>query len=204
MQAGDYVVKPTCRREENCLINFLKSNDFRYEDEFENDPSKCEYLIVINIVHRIYFRINRYFISSPPISEKEFLEKINCWPNNYLRHKRLYSDNGELVYEGYADGDRPYGLGVSYYPNGNKYREGVFGLKGLKEGKEYYSNGQVKFEGTFRSPGYGPNYPYIGNYYKRNGELLFSGKFEVKKGGVGYPMMKYPKYRFKEDDAPKI
>ena len=52
---------------------------------------------------------------------------------------------------------------------------------------------------------YGPNYPLFGNYYSREGELIFSGKFEVKKGGVGFPMVKYPKYyRFNEKDRPEI
>ena len=203
MQAGDYAVMPTCIRDENCLINFLKKNDFKYEKYFENNPLDRSYLIVINVIHRIYFRIDKYYLSSSQkLSEKEFLDKINY--DKYSIHKKLYSDSGELLYEGYTSLDKPYGLGVAYYPNGNKYREGVFGLRGLKEGKEYYSNGQVKFEGTFRSPGYGPYYPYIGNYYKRNGDLMFSGKFEVKKGGVGFPMMKYPKYTLKEKDAPNI
>ena len=204
MQVGDYVVKPTCIREENCLINFLKRNNFKYEEEFENDASKCEYLIVINIIYRIYFKINRYFIHSNPISEKEFLEKINYDYKKHPSHKRLYSNDGDLLYEGYADGNNPWGLGTVYYSNGNKYKEGLFGSKGLREGKEYYSNGQVKFEGIFKGSGYGPLSPRLGNYYSRNGKLIFSGKFEIKFGGVGYPMMKYPRYRFEEKDAPKI
>ena len=90
-------------------------------------------------------------------------------------------------------------------PNGKKYKEGVFGRKGLVEGKEFYSNGQVKFEGIINvNGGYGPNYPVRGNMYDRNGDLIFSGRFEYQKGGVGFPMMRYPRYRFEEDDAPKI
>jgi hypothetical protein len=34
----------------------------------------------------------------------------------------------------------------------------------------------------------------MGKYYAENGDLIFSGKFHFQKGGVGYPMMKYPKF----------
>ena len=96
-------------------------------------------------------------------------------------------------------------FGVAYYSNGNKYREGIFGRRGMIEGKEFYSNGKIKFEGILKYPGYGPIYPTMGNLYNEDGELIFSGKFEVKKGGVGFPMVKYPKYyRFNEKDRPEI
>ena len=78
MQVGDYVVKPSCIREENCLKNFLKRNNFKYADYFENNPINREYLIVINVIRRTYFEIDRYYIAGQEIlSEKEFLEKIN-------------------------------------------------------------------------------------------------------------------------------
>lgn len=204
MQAGDYVVLPTCIRDENCLINFLKKNGFKYEKYFENDSLDRDYLIVINVIHRIYFRIAKYYLpSAQKLSEKGFLDKINYDP--YAIQKELYSDNNELIYEGYTVLEKPYGLGTAYYSNGNKYREGVFGRKGLLEGKEFYSNGHLKFEGTmFANSGYGPNFPNIGNLYNEDGKLIFSGKFEWKKGGVGYPMMKYPRYRFEEKDRPEI
>lgn len=119
--------------------------------------------------------------------------------------KKLYTESGEPVYEGYTTLDKPYGLGVAYYSNGNKYREGVFGRKGLLEGKEFYSDGRVKSEGTMiANNGYGPNFPKMGNLYNKDGNLIFSGKFECKKGGVGWPMIKYPSYKFEEGDKPKI
>ena len=37
-----------------------------------------------------------------------------------------------------------------------------------------------------------------------NGDLIFSGKFHFQKGGVGYPMMKYPRYRLEEKDRPTL
>lgn len=204
MQVGDYVVKPSCIREENCLKNFLKMNNFKYADYFENNPINREYLIVINVIRRTYFEIDRYYIAGQEIlSEKEFLEKINY--EKYSIYKKLFSDDDKLVYEGYTILDKPFGLGVAYYSNGNKYREGIFGRRGMIEGKEFYSNGKIKFEGILKYPGYGPIYPTMGNLYNEDGELIFSGKFEVKKGGVGFPMVKYPKYyRFNEKDRPEI
>ena len=131
------------------------------------------------------------------------MEKINY--EKYSIYKKLFSDDDKLVYEGYTILDKPFGLGVAYYSNGNKYREGIFGRRGMIEGKEFYSNGKIKFEGILKYPGYGPIYPTMGNLYNEDGELIFSGKFEVKKGGVGFPMVKYPKYyRFNEKDRPEI
>ena len=81
----------------------------------------------------------------------------------------------------------------------------MFGIKGLIEGKEFYSNGQIKFEGTkLVNGGYGPNYPIRGNLYNEKGDLMFSGKFEYVRGGVGFPLMRYPRYKFEEKDKPKF
>ena len=204
MQTGDYAVKPTCKRDEDCLIDFLESNGFRYAKNFENNPSNGEYLIVINVIHRTYFRIDRYFLNVMPMSEIEFLNKIKYYPKSKVIRRSLYSDDNELLYDGYTVDYCPFGLGTSYFANGNKFQEGVFYTKGLIEGMEYYPTGQVRFEGILQTHGgYGPNYPKIGKLYSEDGDLIFSGKFEVKRGGVGFPMMKYPRYRFLEK-RPKI
>ena len=87
MQAGDYAVLPTCIRDENCLINYLKRNGFKYEKHFENDPLDRGYVIVINVIHRIYFRIDKYYLSSSlRLSEKEFLDKINMTNTPYTKN----------------------------------------------------------------------------------------------------------------------
>ncbi len=97
MQAGDYAVLPTCIRDENCLINFLKKNGSEYEKYFENNPLDREYLIVINVIHRTYFKIDKYYLpSAEKLSEKEFLDKINY--DKYSIHKKLYTESGEPVY----------------------------------------------------------------------------------------------------------
>ena len=76
MQAGDYAVFPTCIRDENCLINYLKKNGFKYEKYFENDPLDRGYVIVINVIHRIYFRIDKYYIhSSKPLYQQELFRR---------------------------------------------------------------------------------------------------------------------------------
>ena len=196
MQVGDYAVKPSCIDEENRLRNFLKENNFRYEKFFENNPSDREYVIVINVINRIYFEIDKFFIpSSLHISANEFLDEIYYSGDENIIRKKLFSDEGDLIYEGYTVNDKPYGLGTVYYANGNKCQEGIFDFKGLNEGKEFYHNGQVKFEGIFRvNSAYGPNFPIYGNLYNENGDLMFSGKFQYQRGGVGFPMMKYPRY----------
>ena len=127
------------------------------------------------------------------MSEAEFMKRINCRPAT--AQSKLYDDDGNLLYEGYLLNDRPYGLGTVYFANGNKYQEGVFDFKGLVQGREYYPSGQLRFEGTFvMNTAYGPNFPRLGSLYDEDGRLVFSGKFEVKRGGVGYPMMKYPRF----------
>lgn len=204
MQLGDYIVKPSSKSAEEDLIDFLKFNNFSYNSEFENVSSNVEHVTVVNAIHKNYFNIGKFFVPySKVISEIEFLDRVKYHPERGSEYKVLC--NRELVYEGFTRCSQPYGLGVAYYPNGNIYRDGVFYIKGIIEGKEYYSSGQVKFEGKWAvNRGYGPNYPVIGNYYSEDGKLIFSGVFQVKKGGVGYPMMKYPKYRLEEKDKPKI
>lgn len=205
MQYGDYVVKPSSIRDEASLIRFLESNGFRYEEKLENNPLERQYLIVINVIKRIYFRIDMYFISMAPMTEDEFLKRINFHRNGNVLYKSLFSDEGDLLYEGYTLNDKPFGLGTVYFSNGNRYQEGVFDFKGLAEGREYYPSGQLRFEGIWKvNAAYGPNFPVIGNLYDEDGELIFSGKFEVKRGGVGYPMMKYPKYSLEPKGRPKI
>lgn len=119
------------------------------------------------------------------LTEIEFLNQINYYPEGDIIHRKLFSDDEGLLYEGYTVNNKPYGLGTVYFANGNKFREGIFDIKGLAEGKEYYPNGNVRFEGYWQiNTAYGPNYPVLGSLYNEKGQLMFSGKFEVKRGGV--------------------
>ena len=106
---------------------------------------------------------------------------------------KLYSKSGKVTYEGYTLYGKPYGAGTSYYANGNKCREGVFDIKGLVFGREYYPNGRVRFEGSYeQNHGYGPNFPVYGTYYSRDGQVIYSGNITVYKSGIGYPTVKVP------------
>lgn len=107
--------------------------------------------------------------------------------------KKLYSEEGILVYEGYTLNNKACGEGIVYYPNGKVYQEGVFDIKGLVDGKEYYQNGKLRFKGEYRiNRGYGPNYPLRGTCYDRNGNPV-DGGVRVDRTGAGYPVIRWPK-----------
>ena len=140
MQVGDYAVETNNLEKENFLIDYLESNNFKYERNLENLSAENDYVIVINIVNKIYYKIKNYLASPPILSMEEILKVL--YYDKYSIYGKFCSKDGDLAYEGYTIFDRPKGFGVSYYPNGNKYQEGVFNYKGLVEGKEFYSNGQ--------------------------------------------------------------
>lgn len=108
--------------------------------------------------------------------------------------KKIFSEDGKLMYEGFTLFGKPYGAGTSYYSNGNKCQEGVFDIKGLVHGREYYQNGILRFEGTYRiNRAYGPNYPIFGSCYDKNGNEYFNGELSHRTGGVGYRSVEEPK-----------
>lgn len=204
MQLGDYAIKPSSKTALDNLVDFLKFNNFEHAVQFEKDCPSEDAIFVANVINKTYFTISRFHINCKTLSERQFLDRINYREDENITYNILY-DGDNLAYDGLTLRSSPYGLGVAYYPNGNVFRDGVFDVKGIIEGKEYYISGQLKFAGIWMKHfGYGSNYPVMGNYYSEEGELIFSGKFEVKKGGVGYPMMTYPKYRFEEKGSPKI
>ncbi len=107
--------------------------------------------------------------------------------------KKIYSPEGILIYEGFTAGGKPSGAGTSYFANGSKHQEGVWDIKGLVSGREYYPNGRLRFEGAYvLHRAYGPNYPIYGSCYDEDGKLYYNGKLTITKGGVGYPMVEYP------------
>ena len=167
----------------------------------------------------INMQIGDYVIkTTSDIAEKQLLEFIkfngfkhaskfenpNIGDNNLLK---IFTKDDNLLYEGYTINNKPFGLGILYYSNGNKYWEGIFDYKGILQGREYYSNGKLRFEGIWKvTSGYCRDTPERGNLFNKVGELIFSGKFELKRGGVGYLVIKHPKiyYELKKDDSPKI
>ena len=106
----------------------------------------------------------------------------------------ITNDNGILLYEGFVRNGKPYGAGTVFFPNGVVYQEGIFGIKGLLCGNEYYPNGELRFEGLYQlNDGYGPNYPICGRFYDETGRKQFEGKFELRRSGLGYPFIENPK-----------
>lgn len=106
---------------------------------------------------------------------------------------KIVSDNGTLLYEGFTLLGKPYGSGTAYFSNGRIYQEGVFGIKGLLCGREYYPSGKLRFEGILKlCKAYSPNYPAYGNCYDQEGELYYSGEIKTRIGGVGYRIVEVP------------
>ena len=107
--------------------------------------------------------------------------------------KQIYQ-NGVLLYEGFATRDNIiYGAGCAYWPDGNKYMEGWFGIKGLLYGKEYYPDGTLRFEAAYAlNYGYGPNYPVYGKMYDVQGNCIHEGMISCEKSGLGYPVITVP------------
>ena len=105
---------------------------------------------------------------------------------------QLYSDQGDLLYEGMTVNNKPCGPGVVYFSNGEIYQEGIFGVKGLTIGREYYPDGKLRFEGIYRiNRGYGPNYPEHGRFFNQDGQCLVEGKIPYRISGLGYPLEPY-------------
>lgn len=112
--------------------------------------------------------------------------------------KLFYSSGyyaGRLLYEGFTVDGMAYGAGTFYYGSGGKYQEGLFGPNGLICGREYYINGQLRFEGTYQyNPDFSLNWPVFGAYYSAAGELKYYGTFDVIGTGdeVIHPLVMVP------------
>ena len=88
---------------------------------------------------------------------------------------------------------KPFGLGESYYPNGNIFQSGLFSVKGMILGSEYNADGTKRFEGIYRiNRGYGPNYPVLGICYEGKGIPYFRGHLTIRLSGIGYPFVIIP------------
>ena len=85
MQIGEYAVEPT---NEDELKGFLEFNNFQYNSDFENLNENSDPILVINIIKRFYFYIDKFFVY-PRISEEEFYEKVNYYPNDVI-YKKLF------------------------------------------------------------------------------------------------------------------
>ena len=108
--------------------------------------------------------------------------------------EKIFSKNGTLMYEGYVADGKPHGAGTSFFKNGNKYQEGVFGERGLIHGCEYYQNGIKRFEGTYTvNKKVGPNYPTYGICYDEEGKEIYRGELKIRfHGKECYPTVSKP------------
>lgn len=200
MHNGIYLVKFSSDDNKNNLRRFLKDNNFR-QLFFDEDLD----FLLINIFEKTFKSVSKYSKAVTVYSEKEFYKEVNHVPNSKIQTKRLFDEEGNLLYEGNTLYGKPYGLGTVYFSNGNKYQDGIFDVKGFIGGREYYPNGQLRFEGKYEiCSGYEPNYPVNGRVYDENGNLKFSGSFKIQRSGLGYPLIKNPAgYRIHQENHPK-
>ena len=112
--------------------------------------------------------------------------------------KKILSKDGKLMYEGFTYRGKPHGAGTSYYETGSKCQEGVFNEKGLVYGREYYHNGNVRFEGAYKSTKpmaegeFDVNYPSFGSCCDEDGNEFFYGELTLYLGMLDKPFIKTP------------
>lgn len=204
MDDGTYLVKQTSKEATNELLNFLKDYGFTKRFLAYNES---DYLIV-DVIQRTITNMSNDACEALSFYNRHFdlffYDSVNHDSRSNNVHKKLYHDD-VLTYEGNTICDNPYGLGTSFFSNGNKYQEGIFSFNGIIKGKEYYPNGNLRFEGIYDVCFYGSNYPIYGNYYDEDGHLIFSGRFEVNPVDNGCPEIENPKdYEVLQKNAPKI
>lgn len=195
-----YYVKVSSDGAKSGLIGFLEENGFNCENE-------SGLLFSIDVVEKTCNAVSVDEVGDDVIiSESKFYDKVNFYPRGEIVRRKLHDECGNLIYKGYTLHYSPYGFGTAYFSDGTVYREGIFDIKGIVQGREYYPSGQLRFEGTWSLTwGYGPNAPYDGDAYSEDGELIYSGKFEIKRGGMGWPRILKPKgFPHEQKGRPKI
>ena len=124
----------------------VKLFKFLNENGFEGD-SDCGLLLSIDVVGKTYSSLSPDDVGDMDIiSESKFYDKVNYCPGQVV-YRKLHDEDGNLVYEGLTLDYSPYGFGKAYFANGKLYREGIFDIKGIVQGKEYYPSGRLRFEG---------------------------------------------------------
>ena len=199
MEKEHFLVKPTSESTRIELVRFLDYRGFEFIHGTDwGSMVESPYPIIIDIDPKTAYHLTHAAFAAAAIKrlvpETEFYRKYRMYLDNRSEFKRLYDDQNNLLYEGYTLNGAPYGAGTVYYANGNKFQEGRFDIKGMIEGREYYPDGHIRFEGIFKIRStYGPNAPVYGKFYDESGKLIYDGKFEVRSGGIGYPTVKKPK-----------
>ena len=195
-KSRQYRVRPSSDEAKAKLIEFLIQNEFECSDESAQT-------FLIDVVERTCGLSSD---DDGTISESKFYDKVNYYPRDQIEYRELYFEDGRLAYVGYTLQNSPYGFGTAYFADGTVYRRGIFDIKGIVQGSEYYPSGRLRFKGQWSlTRGYGPNAPCDGNAYDEDGNLIYSGKFEIKRGGVGWPRIQNPKgFAPEQKEHPKI
>jgi len=114
-------------------------------------------------------------------SRKEILIFDGLFENGNYKQGVAYNESGVLEYvgpwivsNGYLVKD---GQGKLYYPNGNIQFEGLFENGSIKKGSLNYQNGKIKFKGIFENG----NYKY-GILYNESGIIEYDGSWVVSNG----------------------
>ena len=161
-------------------------NVYSFQEKYPSKVDKIRQLVKMSD-----YEINSLINSCPSIYGKMFYSR---YKKTSTRFERIFSDDGTILYEGEVLNGKPYGVGITYWENGNKYQEGIFDIKGLVYGIERYPNGNVRFKGVYEiNRGYGPNYPIYGECFNEDGVMIYKGKLEISKSAIGYPFIKEPK-----------
>lgn len=197
VKSRQYHVRISSHKAKEKLFLFLEKNGFEIKD-FEG------LFFLIDVVDKICKGDDGR--GEITISESKFYDKVNFHPHNKIGLKNIFHENGKIAYEGYVLNGAPYGFGKAYFEDGTLYRDGIFDIKGIVQGKEYYPSGQLRFEGNWcLTRGYGPNAPCNGNAYDEDGNLIYSGQLEIKRNGMGWPMIQKPKgFPLEQENRPKI
>ena len=104
---------------------------------------------------------------------------------------KIYSKDKKLMYEGFTIHGKPCGPGRSYYEDGTICQEGIFYCFGLINGREYFPNGKLRFEGAYRTDK-GFCFPVFGSCSDEGGREYYYGELMVRKSAMGIPMIVKP------------
>lgn len=111
-------------------------------------------------------KIPKYELSKPDLTIPDL--------GKYNGYKKVYSDNGSLLYEGTLKGGKFDGYGA-LYNNGNKVYEGFWNEGEMNGyGTLYNPNGNIKYQGGIRDG----NANSWGTYYNDNGTISYQGDFK--------------------------
>lgn len=120
-----------------------------------------------------------------------YTKEESTLPSGYRKWTTLYDrTTGLVAYQGMVVNEEPYGPGILFYDNGNRYREGVFKQGDIINGTEYYPDGTMRFSGVWGEHKIW-NYPKCGCWESEDHAIRYCGNFRVS--NLKYlPRIEYP------------